>query len=205
MSQFTQPLRLEYVGNGLWRVTRSFDYHVGEEGSPTIIPIFENFLTDLASMPWIARVFIKKDADHNQPSVLHDLVYCINAIRAFIQEYYGPMGYEDYLVFGVTRVYFRDYFLMTRKECDDVFLESMEVVDKSPYHKIPKHRRWLMYQAVRRFGRWSKKPKRLFRYVNSYSIKALDGVNLNNHGKTKKKKKNPPDNGLHSTTDSADS
>ena len=75
MSSFTKPLIVEKLDNGLWKVARAFEYHVGEEGSNDIISVPEGFQTDFASVPRIFWVILPPDGKYTQAAVVHDFIY----------------------------------------------------------------------------------------------------------------------------------
>jgi len=126
MSSFTIPLTLEKQKNGLWRVYRSFEYHIGEEASNNIIHVPKEFETDLASIPRIFWTILPPDGKYSASAVLHDFLYFKK----------GEIENPGSRVIG----------LYSRKECDKIFLESMEVL------KVPLWKRRIMYRAVRLFG-----------------------------------------------------
>ncbi len=132
MSSFTKPLVTKYLGRGMRELTRNFIYHIGEKNSGKEIFIPNGFKTDFASIPWPASMLIPKDGDYNQPTVLHDFLYskC------------GEIPQRDSL----------DIIVYSRKECDDIFLESMVVIDSLKEFSIPFWKRRTMYRAVRLFG-----------------------------------------------------
>jgi len=65
------PLRLEYLGGGQWKLLRPYSaiWHWNRIDVPT------GFVTDLASVPRIARSIIPQIGDQNGPSVVHDWCY----------------------------------------------------------------------------------------------------------------------------------
>ena len=65
------PLRLEYVVGGLWKLLRP--YKAFWAGGHIEVPV--GFMTDLASIPRIARSIIPQIGDQNGPSVIHDWCY----------------------------------------------------------------------------------------------------------------------------------
>ena len=75
------------------------------------------FITDFASVPWGVRNFFPKDYDGTQAAVLHDYLY------------------SKRFKHGITR-----------KECDDIFLEAMKVLN------VGWLRRQVMHKAVRSAG-----------------------------------------------------
>lgn len=75
MSSFTEKLVLTQIGPELWQTTREFSYHVGYEGSPDVITVPEGFITDCASVPFPAKMFIPVSGQYNQAAVVHDYLY----------------------------------------------------------------------------------------------------------------------------------
>ena len=76
MSQFTEDLIIKWVPwNKKFKVYVAFAYHVGSEDSDEVINIPEGYLTDLASIPPVARWMIPKLGKHCQAAVVHDFIY----------------------------------------------------------------------------------------------------------------------------------
>jgi len=76
MSSFTNGLVIKFIAESkMFRVYISFDYHVGSEDSSDVITVPEGFITDLASIPPVARWLIPKIGKHAQAAVLHDYLY----------------------------------------------------------------------------------------------------------------------------------
>lgn len=122
MSSFTKPLTTTYIGGGFRLVARAFRYHVGEECSEEVIDVPKGFKTDFASIPWPASMFIPKDGDYNQATVVHDYLYSM----------LGKLPQNTYTY--------------TRLECDNIFLEAMGVLG------VNRFKRKLMYRTVRLGG-----------------------------------------------------
>ena len=76
MSQFTEPLIVELVGKNRWKLTKSFEYHVGKYPSEEIIEVPKGFSTDFASVPRIFWWIISPIDKHAKAAVVHD--YCYN-------------------------------------------------------------------------------------------------------------------------------
>jgi len=123
MSSFNEPLTVTKI-NGRWRVARPFRYYIGELNSSDFIDIPEGFETDFASVPRGLWNIFPPDGEYTQAAVLHDYLYNQRKKHG-----------------------------RTRKECDQIFLEAMEVLG------VPWWKRRLMYRAVRSFGwiPWKKK------------------------------------------------
>lgn len=120
MSSFTLPLTVTKIGKRLWRVERSFDYFVGEENSDFKISVPKDFLTDFASVPRAFWCIFPPDGQYTQAAVLHDFIY---SKRGLLEK--------------------RE---LSRKECDDIFLEAMGVLEVGYITKTT------IYLAVRGFG-----------------------------------------------------
>lgn len=76
MSQFTEGLIMKWLPEiRKFKVFIAFDYHVGSEDSDEIIHIEEGYMTDLASIPRVARWLIPKLGRHAQAAVVHDKCY----------------------------------------------------------------------------------------------------------------------------------
>ena len=125
MSNFTQPLILEYLPKtNMWMTAGKLVYFVGEKNSKDRIIVPKGFITDLASVPWPASMFIPKSGKFNSAAVLHDYLYSI------LGEIVEPNNIKKRL----------------RKECDSIFIESMKVLGVR-WFKCK-----IMYRAVRLFG-----------------------------------------------------
>lgn len=119
MSSFTEPLIVKKLKGRMWEVTRSFDYYVGEENSNDKITVSKGFITDFASVPRPFWIVVPPDGQYSQAAVLHDYLYRMQKV-------------------GRNR--------RSRKECDQIFLEAMSVLN------VPLWKRRIMYRAVRMFG-----------------------------------------------------
>lgn len=108
----------------LYKVPKSFEYHVGNEESSEIIRIGKGFITDGASIPPFAWPLIG-----------------------------GPLG--PYAPAAVVHDWIYKYQLYTRKRCDEIFLEAMEVLG------VVWWKRRLMFRCVRIFGFWGWRKKKL--------------------------------------------
>ena len=69
--KLVDPLRLEYIGGGEWKLLRP--YRAIWHWSRIDVPA--GFITDLASVPRIARSIIPQIGNQNGPSVIHDWCY----------------------------------------------------------------------------------------------------------------------------------
>lgn len=76
MSSFTEDLITKFVpSTKMFKVHLAFAYHIGSEDSDEIVFVPEGFMTDLASIPPVARWLIPKIGKHAQAAVLHDYMY----------------------------------------------------------------------------------------------------------------------------------
>lgn len=75
MSSFTEPLIVQKLPNGTWKIVKGFRYYIGHEGSEEFIDIPEGFETDFASTPWGVRNMFPKDGPWSQAAVVHDMCY----------------------------------------------------------------------------------------------------------------------------------
>lgn len=114
MSRFTQhenPLG-RFLQNGRdFRLHEPVPYEVGEEGSGEWVIAPRWFVTDWATVP---RLLLWLIPDHRarRPAAIHDWLY---ATRGLCGRY-------------------------TRRECDDIFLEAMQVIGLNP---VTRYAMWL--------------------------------------------------------------
>jgi len=71
-ARFTGPLDIREIGYEVWQVLTPFDF-ISDHGCTIAIP--EGFVTDLASVPALARGFVSKIGYWSQPAVVHDALY----------------------------------------------------------------------------------------------------------------------------------
>lgn len=108
MSSFTKPLVTQYMpdtNNWMLPPTFGFRYWIGSELSGTYVDVPDGFRSDGASVPRPLWNFIPPWGKYGQAAVLHDFL-C--TYRTVIRN--GK---------AVT---------ITRKECDEIFLEAMKVL-----------------------------------------------------------------------------
>src|SRR3990167_2683501 len=131
MSSFTDPLTVIKLSNNTWEVAREFKYFVNEENSIDVITIRQGFCTDFASVPRLFWWLFPPDGKYTQAAVVHDFLYSIKGqTRSSFTE-------PPVILNGKNRA---------RRECDDIFLEAMGVLNVSV---LTRH---TMYRAVRMFG-----------------------------------------------------
>lgn len=135
MTKFTSPLTVTKLRKKLWVVKESFQFYSGEKEDGKVIVVPEGFVTDFASIPRLFWIILTPDGQYTQAAVLHDYLY---SVRGKVK---NP-GSDEIIVFS-------------RKDCDDIFLEGMQVLG------VPFWKRSVMHRAVRMFGwiPWNKKEK----------------------------------------------
>jgi hypothetical protein len=73
MSSFTEPLVLTPAAGGLWSTGRALTYEIGCKGSGLAVRVPAGFITDLGSIPGLARALINPaDSGCAAAYVLHD-------------------------------------------------------------------------------------------------------------------------------------
>lgn len=99
---FLTHLDVRAVAHGRWRLLQPLDYQleVTTLFYTSVIRVPRGFVTDLASIPKGLRWLISQNERHRKAAVLHDYLYYKH----------GNIGLE----------------LLSRKECDELFLEAME-------------------------------------------------------------------------------
>ena len=107
------------LGSDFWVVTNPFIYYVGEKHSETEVKIPRGYLTDGASVPRVFWNVIPPWGKYGQAAILHD----------YLCEY---LTVEES---GICKS-------ITRKECDQIFLEAMLVMG------VPKAKAMMIHSAV---------------------------------------------------------
>ena len=131
MSTFTTPLQLEFIDGKFWKLLAPFIYYVGGVGGDELVLVLEGFKTDFASVPRFAWPIIgHPTGDHGKAAVVHDWLY-----------QYPDDGLR------LPHTIRRPRITRTRRRCDQIFLEAMQVLD------IGWLKRTVMYSAVR-LGGW---------------------------------------------------
>jgi hypothetical protein len=75
MSQFTTELKVSLIGDNLWQLLESFEYHVGEYPSKEIIKVPVGFKTDFASIPRVFWSILSPTGKYGKAAVIHDWCY----------------------------------------------------------------------------------------------------------------------------------
>lgn len=117
------PVASEEYDTDVWRITRAFDYFVGEREDNSWIHIPEGFLTDGATVPRIFWGIVPPWGSYGPAVIVHD--YLCKKKPVFVN--------GEFTIFG-------------RKKTDKVLLEAMTVLN------VPKWQKYLIYSAVRLYA-----------------------------------------------------
>jgi hypothetical protein len=129
------PVASKILGKDHWRVLESFRFYVGEKNTDMWVDIPAGYLTDGASVPRIVQNIVGPWGRHGQAAIVHDFLceYLTLSKREFHQ------GVEVIIPYRITR-----------KECDDYFLEAMTVLGVK---KLRRNTMWVAVSLFRRVGR----------------------------------------------------
>ena len=108
-----------------FKLFRSFTFHLASKYGSRSIRIPAGFVTDFASVPKAFWSIVPPYGKYTKAAVLHDYLYHMK---------------------GFPRETWESKIPYTRKECDRIFLQAMEVLG------VGRTKRYIMYQAVRLFG-----------------------------------------------------
>lgn len=129
---FLTPLRMEDTGDGEhFKLLEPLDY-VSSHG--VHYRVDAGFVTDFNSVPWFFRRLIPKSNNANRASVLHDGAYALGYLPLLTDA-----AYRD----RVSRI---SDCAPLKDFADALYEEAMAACGVHPV------KRWLMYQAVKRFG-----------------------------------------------------
>lgn len=117
MSTFTNELIVKSFGKK-WELMESFYFYYLNKDKKTIIVIPSGFITDFASTPRILYPLFPPIGKYNKATLMHDFLYSKKS----------------------------NNYNLTRKQSDQFFLQSMEVLGVGK-------KRYLMYCVVRLFGK----------------------------------------------------
>ena len=123
MSSFTTRLIIEDLDGVNFRIHEPFIYYEGELGSDCWVAVPVDFVTDFASTPRFLWRIVPPTGLYGKAAVVHDYL----------------CKHRKMMRHGVE-------VTLTRKECDRIFLEAMEVL------KVPKWKRHAMYSGVRAYA-----------------------------------------------------
>jgi hypothetical protein len=110
MAGFLTPLELEYLDGHLWKVTSPFEYCIGSADSTIKVVIPTGFFTDFASVPRVLWSLFPPTGVYGKAAVVHDWLYQTPSLTDY--DFKDPAESWD----------------ITRKECDDILKEAMEVL-----------------------------------------------------------------------------
>jgi hypothetical protein len=117
MNKFTSDLVVKSYDETKWELTEEFYFYFSEDDKSTGVTVPKGFITDFASVPRILWSILPPTGRYTKAAVLHDFLYS-NA----------------------------SHLELTRKQCDKMFLQGMEILGV---------KRWVrntIYRAVRIFG-----------------------------------------------------
>lgn len=127
----------EALDSDYWAVSKTFVYYIGEKNSSSWVEIPVGYLTDGASVPRIFWNVIPPWGRWGQAAIVHDYL-C------------------EYLKIKTTE----GEKSITRKECDDIFLEAMLVIGVPPYKAKMIHGAVAFYRTIARVKKPSFDPKK---------------------------------------------
>ena|SRR3990167_5149145 len=70
-----RPLRLEAIGDELWKLIEEYWYYVGDPDDEDLIKVPIGFETDLTSTPRFLWTFYPRDGKYRYAAVIHDFLY----------------------------------------------------------------------------------------------------------------------------------
>lgn len=136
MTQFSD-FASEALDSDYWVVSNSFIYYLGEKGSNRWVEVPLGYLTDGASVPRIFWNIIPPWGRWGQAAIVHDYLCEYLKVKT-------PEGECD----------------ITRKECDDIFLEAMIVIGVPPGKAKMIHSSVALYRTLARVKKPSFDPKK---------------------------------------------
>lgn len=114
--------KVQQINPHEWKLLDHLTYSVHNDPND-LIEVPEGFITDFASVPRIFWNIIPPFGEYSSAAVIHDFLY----------NRHGDVPEGKH---------------RSRKDCDLIFLEAMEVMS------VPWWKRQVMYRAVRTFGWW---------------------------------------------------
>lgn len=135
-SSFITPLEVEFIDGQKWKVIKEFDYLVDFEDQNSAIRVPAGFVTDFASIPRMFWDWIPPTGPYAKAAVVHDYLYVVGGKVCC---YKGP-----YLLYDPRCKKCKTF---TKEQADRIFRDAMEVLG------VGNPKRWLMWQAVRKFGK----------------------------------------------------
>lgn len=133
MNNFTTPLELEYIDGRSWRITEEFDYLTDYPDPNSAIRVPKGFVTDFASIPKVFWSIWAPTGPYGKAAVVHDYLYVVGGKVPCCADCCVDKC-------PIPRIF-------TKEQADRIFRDAMEVLGvKNP-------QRWIMWQAVRKFGK----------------------------------------------------
>lgn len=120
-------------GKDSWLVKNDFKYYVDTDNGQYWVKVYENFITDGATVPRLFWSLIPPWGRYGQAAILHDHLLQYNYVFD-----YDPDIYDDKVTNKVRP--------LSRREVDRIFLQAMAVLE------VPTWKRLLMYGAVRAYS-----------------------------------------------------
>ena len=142
-SSFTTPLEVEYIDGQKWKVTKEFDYLVTWPDPNTAIRVPVGFVTDFASIPRVFWDWIPPTGAYGKAAVVHDYLYVMGGKGPCAIALQHGLGFET----GCGATTCTPCKIYTKADSDKIFYDAMGVLG------VGQPKRWLMYQAVRKFGK----------------------------------------------------
>lgn len=119
-------LELEHINGRDWRITQAFRFQIDLGELKGVITVPVGFVTDFASIPKALWNILPPTGGYDEAAVVHDYLYVTGG---------SVPAWPDHI--------------FTKKEADKIFLYAMQDL------QVPWYQRYVMYQAVRWFGRGS--------------------------------------------------
>ena len=129
MSQFTTPVVLEMLDHYKWRLVEPFTYYTEE--ICTYLPM----VADVDDSMYLCHLI----------EVPKGYVTDLTTVPRLLWSVFPPHG--RYAKAAIVHDYLYSKAIGSKRWADKVFLEAMGVLD------VPRWRKWVMYFAVRLFGR----------------------------------------------------
>ena len=135
-SSFIDPLEVEYIDGQKWKVTKKFDYLVDFNDPHSVIKVPAGFITDFASIPRAFWDWIPPTGKYGKAAVVHDYLYVVGGKVPCAACTSEPKSAPC----PAPTIY-------TKADSDKIFYDAMGVLG------VGQPKRWLMYQAVKAFGK----------------------------------------------------
>ena len=123
MSQFTDPLEVEYDDGHIWTLVTPFDYVLSDDMTGPVIHVPAGFQTDFATIPRPLWSLLPPTGKYGKAAVIHDYLYTTGG--------HVPVDKATY----------------TKAQADEIFKNAMKVLG------VPSPLRQTMWLAVHLFGK----------------------------------------------------